>query len=67
MIENSVEYLKKRVSKKIKTIIKIKSIEYNYNELLFSWVIENLYKNAVDAIGEKGEIKIYLYDIKNKI
>ena len=67
VIENSVEYLKKRVSKKIKTIIKIKSIEYNYNELLFSWVIENLYKNAVDAIGEKGEIKIYLYDIKNKI
>ena len=67
VIENSVEYLKKRVSKKIKTIIKIKSIEYNYNELLFSWVIEHLYKNAVDAIGEKGEIKIYLYDIKNKI
>ena len=67
VIENSVEYLKKRVSKKIKTIIKIKSIEYNYNELLFSWVIENLYKNAVDAIGEKGEIKICLYDIKNKI
>ena len=67
VIENSVEYLKKRVSKKIKTIIKIKSIEYNYNELLFSWVIENLYKNAVDAIGEKGEIKIRLYDIKNKI
>ena len=67
VIENSVEYLKKRVSKKIKTIIKIKSIEYNYNELLFSWVIENLYKNAVDAIGEKGEIKICLYNIKNKI
>ena len=67
VIEKSVEYLKKRVSKKIKTIIEIKSIEYNYNELLFSWVIENLYKNAVDAIGEKGEIKICLYDIKNKI
>ena len=67
VIEKSVEYLKKRVSKKIKTIVEIKSIEYNYNELLFSWVIENLYKNAVDAIGEKGEIKICLYDIKNKI
>tara|TARA_Y100001949_G_C15986492_1_gene330870 strand:+ start:1139 stop:2305 length:1167 start_codon:yes stop_codon:yes gene_type:complete len=67
VIEKSIEYLKKRVSKKIKTIIEIKSIEYNYNELLFSWVIENLYKNAVDAIGEKGEIKICLYDIKNKI
>ena len=67
VIEKSIEYLKKRVSKKIKTIIEIKSIEYNYNELLFSWVIENLYKNAVDAIGEKGEIKICLYDINNKI
>ena len=67
VIEKSVEYLKKRVSKKINTVVKIKSIKCNYNELLFSWVIENLYKNAVDAVGEKGEISIYLYGIKNKI
>ena len=67
VIEKSVEYLKKRVSKKINTVVKIKSIKYHYNELLFSWVIENLYKNAVDAVGEKGEIRIYLYGIKNKI
>ena len=67
VIEKSVEYLKKRVSKKINTVLKIKSIKCHYNELLFSWVIENLYKNAVDAVGEKGEIRIYLYGIKNKI
>lgn len=67
VINNSLIYLKKRISKKIITEVEAESIEYLYNEQLFSWVIENLYKNSVDAIGEDGKIIIKLFQSKNKI
>ena len=67
VINNSLIYLKKRISKKIITEVEAESINYPYNEQLFSWVIENLYKNSVDAIGEDGKIKIKLFQSKNKI
>ena len=67
VINNSLIYLKKRISKKIITEVEAESINYPYNEQLFSWVIENLYKNSVDAIGEDGKIIIKLFQSKNKI
>lgn len=32
------------------------------NPALFEWVIENLCKNAIDAIGGSGKIEILLFD-----
>jgi nitrogen-specific signal transduction histidine kinase len=63
---NSVIYLKTRVSKKI-------SIKYNFNETdelylplsssLFSWVIENLIRNSVDALeGNDGTITVNVFE-----
>jgi len=37
------------------------------NDSLFSWVIENLTNNAVDAIGGKGSIKYQVISNKKKI
>lgn len=38
------------------------------NSELFEWVIENLIKNALDAIDHKeGTIKIYVRDCKNRV
>lgn len=55
-LHNTITYLQTRISKKIK-------ITYNFNETnelylplsssLFSWVIENLVRNSVDAIEDK--------------
>ncbi len=59
-IENSLNYLKTRSSDKIAFQLHAdeKEILVPLNTSLFEWVIENVCKNAMDAIGEKGEIKI---------
>ena len=67
IITNNVDYLKKRVSSEIKTTLNLEEINYEINEQLFGWVIENLYKNSVDAIGKKGDISVNLLDEKNKV
>lgn len=62
---DSVSYLIPRSPKKIEYILNFdKDIELivPVNPALFSWVIENLCKNAIDAMGGKGVITIDLYD-----
>lgn len=60
-IENAAEYLQSRTSKKIslKTHFpESREIMVPINPQLFGWVIENLWKNATDAISGNGSIKI---------
>ncbi|HEY8933679.1 MAG TPA: HAMP domain-containing sensor histidine kinase [Cyclobacteriaceae bacterium] len=60
LINNVVNYLRPRVSSKIK--IEVFTLSENIHAMvhapLFEWVIENLCKNAVDAIGATGTIAI---------
>lgn len=54
-------YLERRISTKVKMGIEIfpnQDITAQINASLFAWVIENLIKNAVDAMGGRGEINI---------
>jgi signal transduction histidine kinase len=57
-IRNACGYLESRISSKVKMIIKPAEQPFLVlmNEALFSWVIENLTKNAVDAMNGKGSI-----------
>lgn len=60
VMQRSVEYLEKRVSRQVHFSI-VTSDEYmkaKINVSLFEWVIENLCKNAVDAMDGKGNIFI---------
>jgi hypothetical protein len=59
-IEGTVQYLKKRISKKVEITIQAKpsDIRARINKPLFDWVIENLCKNAVDSMGGIGKIDI---------
>lgn len=66
-IEKSIIYLENRLTLKIKTTLNLENISTSFNEQLFSWVIENLYKNSIDSIGRTGNIKINLFQKKNKI
>ena len=59
--------MKDRLTLKIKTTLNLENISTSFNEQLFSWVIENLYKNSIDSIGRTGNIKINLFQKKNKI
>ncbi len=61
LIETTVEYLKKRISTKINWTIN-NNLEKPYihkiNKNLIEWVVENLCKNAVDAMGGIGNLEI---------
>ena len=58
--QNAYDYLKRRSSKLIdfKFLAPNEEINVSLNPQLFSWTIENLVKNAIDAMKGKGQIKI---------
>jgi nitrogen fixation/metabolism regulation signal transduction histidine kinase len=60
LIQNVVMYLRPRVSSKIKMEVFTlsDSITAMVHAPLFEWVIENLCKNSVDAMGSSGQIAI---------
>lgn len=69
VMEQATSYLRPRVSSRV-------AIEINQNQAteikamingpLFSWVIENLFKNAVDAMDGTGKITVDIYhEIQN--
>jgi signal transduction histidine kinase len=60
-IKNMVEYIRKRAGGKVSFTLDshgIESIPVNISAPLFDWVIENLLKNALDAMEGKGSIRI---------
>ncbi|WP_025762117.1 sensor histidine kinase [Dyadobacter tibetensis] len=63
VVTNFIHYLEKRVSSKVKfTISNELAIgqKISMNKNLFEWVIENICKNAVDAMAGVGAIHIIL-------
>lgn len=61
LLEETVEYLRPRTSKKISYTLQAplqERIILPMNEALFQWVIENLCKNAIDAMNGQGKIVI---------
>ncbi|MBW2960448.1 sensor histidine kinase [Mesonia aestuariivivens] len=57
---DSYEYLKARSSKLIHFNLKLpkENIQVSLNKQLFSWTIENIVKNAIDALKGKGDIDV---------
>jgi len=70
VIRSTLEYLKRRSSGKIKYEFHTDGTnkwEVPLNEALFSWVIENLCKNAMDAMNGEGTITISLKEKENNV
>jgi two-component sensor histidine kinase len=63
-IHKTVEYLKSRSSNKVnfKLSLPEREILSPINSSLFEWVIENICKNAIDAIEGSGQIDIKVHD-----
>lgn len=61
VLQNGIEYISKRASKNI-NIFLVEDTDINLfvmlNPPLFEWVLENLMKNALDAMEDKGEIHV---------
>jgi len=61
VVEEYVKYFKVRASDKITfTVTGDKQVEALLNIPLFDWVIENLLKNAVNAIEGHGKIEVHI-------
>lgn len=62
--ETTVNYLRARISKKVDMRFNSdkEEIRIPLNVALYSWVIENLVKNAVDAMQNNGAINVYVTD-----
>jgi signal transduction histidine kinase len=59
-VQTVINYLQPRLSSKIKFEVYALSdnIKANIHAPLFEWVLENLFKNAVDAMGNTGTIAV---------
>ncbi|WP_341216530.1 HAMP domain-containing sensor histidine kinase, partial [uncultured Wocania sp.] len=66
---NSYDYLKSRSSKLIdfEIITPEGDIPVRLNKQLYSWVIENLVKNAIDAMKGRGKLTVEISQLENNI
>lgn len=69
VLQSTVSYLENRSSKKVRFELDLdEKVRYDvpHNAALFSWVIENLCKNAIDAIESDGVINLQLIKKKDQ-
>ena len=70
VINSALSYLKTRSSSKVKFIASYDEsafIEVPLNAALFSWVIENLCKNAIDAMVNEGSITVAITEKEKNV
>lgn len=66
-VQQNFDYLKSRISTKVDFTLRktYEPVLIPHSRILMSWVIENLIKNAVDAMKGEGKLELSLYK-KNK-
>ena len=69
VLTHVTDYMDRRTSKKVEIVRELPEHEVmvKMNASLFEWVIENLCKNAVDAMEGRGKIVLSLYDEDKKV
>ena len=69
ILKESLDYIKNRGPHNITYLLDLpsKPIRISLNETLFEWVIENLLKNATDAISGDGRVILHAVDIENSV
>lgn len=68
-VERAVQYMKSRISSKVALSLRLSPDDHGVliSDPLFEWVMENLVKNAVDAMGGEGSITITTGIEKGKV
>ncbi|MBR2360331.1 MAG: HAMP domain-containing histidine kinase [Bacteroidaceae bacterium] len=69
VLERVLAYIERRASNKVKIVRQFpsNSIKVKMNASLFEWVIENLCKNAIDAMDGQGTITLRVTDAERKV
>jgi len=69
-VQNMVDYIRKRATGKVQFRMQVREGERIFAHIsgpLFDWVIENLLKNALDAIEGKGEITVAIRQLEREV
>lgn len=69
VVRQFIDYLSKRISTKVKMSLSSQlspDQTVRINKLLFEWVIENICKNAVDAMKGTGELRLNMLPLPNR-
>lgn len=69
IMNHVVDYMNRRTSAKVNMVRDFPEgdIIVKINASLFEWVIENLCKNAVDAMEGAGTITLFMREVENKV
>ena len=69
VLDHVVDYMDRRTSKKVEMVRQLSDhdVHVKMNASLFEWVIENLCKNAVDAMEGSGRIVLTLMDEPGRV
>lgn len=69
VMRHVVEYMDRRTSNKVRMTTRFpdQDIIVKINASLFEWVVENLCKNAVDAMGGAGTITLFMEEFTDKV
>lgn len=69
ILAGSLDYIKTRGPANIEYLLDLpeEPIMASFNETLFEWVVENLCKNATDAIGGKGRVILHAVETENHV
>jgi len=65
VLQHSIDYIRSRTSDKVSFSISTTGADHVFapmNVPLFEWVIENILKNSIDAVGGDGKIHITITD-----
>lgn len=65
VLEGAIDYIRTRSSSKVKFSLENQQayeVEVPLNVPLFEWVLENLFKNAIDAMSGQGSITVRIAD-----
>lgn len=69
-VSNMMDYIKRRAGGKVNMSLNTgneKDIPAMISPPLFDWVIENLLKNALDAIEGKGSVEVHIKDTASQV
>jgi signal transduction histidine kinase len=69
-VSNMIDYIKRRAGRKVNMKLNTEgetNIPAMISPPLFDWVIENLLKNALDAIEEKGSVEVKIKDTATQV
>lgn len=70
ILEETKQYLETRLSKRVKFTLEVNLKEptkVDVNQPLFSWVIENMVKNAIDAMRGEGELNLEINESETQV